>query len=133
MADDTASDMRDVERERYSDSNVDTERRASTASGLTSASQRFRPAVSPLGLARVDGVGVHGDLGEEVVEQAQQAGIPGAEGLLEPPVRCCQLDEVGQLHIPLAASLHCDSKAVASVVQNVKLGFSSSFWCELRP
>jgi hypothetical protein len=33
---------------------------------------------------RVDGVGMHGDFGEKVVKEAEEARVAGAESLLKP-------------------------------------------------
>ena len=39
-------------------------------------------------LLRIDGLGVHGNLGEKGVKQPQKAGIVGTECLLQKVVRC---------------------------------------------
>ena len=91
----------------------------------------------------VDRVGVHRDAGEEVVEEAQQAGIPRAECLLQKRRRChaqisfffflSLLSDTGRKtkihprkgHTLFAPSRHCFSSVWPRDPQNVELGLSS--------
>lgn len=77
-----------VDRLRYSVSKTDTERKTRTASGLTvsPAHEKNRNATHhlPLVFPSVYSIGMHGDFGEEIVEQPKQPGIARAERLLEP-------------------------------------------------
>jgi len=120
------SDILEVDRERYSVSNTEMDRKTSTASGLQqSAEEASLDAIgAPLMFPSVDGVGMNGNLRKEIMEQPQQTGVSGTQRLLQPRRSYRQLFPTGQsLHC--AAAFVCVSNAFANVVQKVKLGFSS--------
>ena len=79
----TASFRRLDDRDRYSDSKLESARSTIIVSGLEQAHKgRMASEVwsvhAPLVRLRVDGVRLHGNLGKERVEKAEEAGVAGA-------------------------------------------------------
>lgn len=79
----TASLRRLDDRDRYSDSKLESARSTMIVSGLEQAHKgRMASEVwsvhAPLVRLRVDGVRLHGNLGKERVEEAEEAGVAGA-------------------------------------------------------